>query len=79
MDFLKKEKLDYVDLLEAHAADYKAFDLTPEEYVKRFYVGHYNPDGNAFTARAIREAVVRLLDPPPPAYRFDSEDYWKRR
>jgi len=79
VDFLRRENLDYVDLLEAHAADYKAYNLSPEDYVDRFYIGHYNPEGNAFTSRAIRESLVKLLDPPPPAYRVDSNDYWKRR
>ena len=79
IDFLQREKLDYVDLLQAHAADFKAFDLTPEDYVGRYYIGHYNPCGNAFTARAIREKLVRLLNSPPPAYRLEAGDHWKRR
>jgi hypothetical protein len=79
VDFLHRENLDHVDLLEAHAADFKAYNLSTEDYVDRFYIGHYNPEGNAFTARAIRESLVKLLDPPPPAYHVDAGDYWKRR
>ena len=49
--------------------DYGAFRLSPGEYVRRYYIGHYAPSGNHFFAHAIKDAMVRWLDPPPPAYR----------
>jgi hypothetical protein len=61
----------YVDLLQAHAADAARFKGTPEEALSRYFVGrsgHYNPLGNHFCAFAMKDALVRLLDPKPPAY-----------
>jgi len=73
LDFLKKENLLFVDTLEKHQADFKMFNLSPDEYVKLYYVGHYNPRGNLFFAFAIKDAVVNWLDPKPVAYRQGSE------
>jgi hypothetical protein len=72
VDYLKAEKLPYVDLLQAHAADAAQFKGTPEEALVRYFVGrsgHYNPLGNHFCAFAMKDALVRLLDPKPPAYK----------
>src|SRR4029453_6582175 len=71
VDYLKEAELPYVDLLQAHAADAAEFKGTPEEALSRYFVGrsgHYNPLGNHFCAFAIKDALVRLLDPKPPAY-----------
>jgi hypothetical protein len=71
VDYLNKAKLPYVDLLQAHAADAAQFEGTPEEALSRYFVGargHYNPLGNHFCAFAMKEALVELLDPKPPAY-----------
>jgi hypothetical protein len=78
VDFLEARGVDYVDLLEAHAADFSGSSLSPSEYSAQFFIGHYNAAGNAFTARSIKDKVVKLLDPPPPAYRFDARDYWRK-
>jgi hypothetical protein len=72
VDYLQEARLPYVDLLLAHAADAAAFKGTPEEALSRYFVGrngHYNPLGNHFCAFAIKDPLVRLLDPKPPAYR----------
>src|SRR5262245_1767544 len=72
VDFLKEEKLPYVDLLQAHANDAGQFKGAPEEVLSRYFVGpsgHYNPLGNHFCAVAMKHALVRLLDPKPPAYK----------
>ena len=69
VDFLNKKGLPYVDLLEAHAADYAQFSASVGDYLKRYYVGHYNPRGNFFTAFAIKSKLVEMLDPKPAAYR----------
>jgi hypothetical protein len=71
VDYLKEAELPYVDLLEAHVADADLFRGTPEEALARYFVGrygHYNPLGNHFCAFAIKDTLVRLLDPKPPAY-----------
>jgi hypothetical protein len=72
IDYLDQQKLPYVDLLSAHAADAARLQGTPEEALARYFVGksgHYNPLGNHFCAFALKDAVVRLLEPKPPAYR----------
>ena len=72
VDYLKEAKLPYVDLLQAHATDAARFKGTPEEALSRYFVGrsgHYNPLGNHFCAFAMKDALVRLLDPKPPAYK----------
>ena len=71
VDYLKQARLPYVDLLQAHAADAARFKGTPEEALSRYFVGpsgHYNPLGNHFCAFTMKDALVRLLDPKPPAY-----------
>jgi hypothetical protein len=70
VDYLQEARLPYVDLLAAHAADAALFKGTPEEALSRYFVGargHYNPLGNHFCAFAMKDALVRLLDPKPPA------------
>jgi hypothetical protein len=68
VDYLNDAGLPYVDLMQAHAADAARFKGTPEEALKRYFIGHYNPLGNHFCAFAMKDAVVRMLDPRPPAY-----------
>jgi hypothetical protein len=68
VDFLDQRRLPYVDLLEAHATDYAKFAPDINGYVSRYFIGHYNPLGNHFCAFAIKDKLVRMLHPPPPAY-----------
>ena len=51
-----------------HLADFKNFSIPIEQYVKRYYIGHYNPLGNFFTAMAIKDKLADLLDPPSNTY-----------
>lgn len=74
VDFLKERNLPYVDLMEAHVADYARFKIDLEEYLGQYYIGHYNPRGNFFTAFAIKNKVVEMLDPKPTPYRAGSEN-----
>jgi hypothetical protein len=60
--------LPFVDALAAHRADYESFSSSPEQYVTRYFNGHYSPVGNQFFAFAVKDALVRWLDPPPMAY-----------
>ncbi|MBI3866291.1 MAG: hypothetical protein HY290_30800 [Planctomycetia bacterium] len=68
VDYLKETKVPFVDLMQAHADDAARFKGTPEEALKRYFIGHYNPLGNRFCAFAMKDALVRMLDPKPPAY-----------
>lgn len=59
----------HVEVLSRHVADYGRFNLSVEDYLKRYYIGHYNPRGNFWFAFAIKDDLVAWLDPklPPPA------------
>ena len=69
LDALAARDLPTVDTLASHVWDYGRFRGTPEEYVQRYYIGHYNPTGNQFFAWAIKDRLVDWLTPKPPAYR----------
>ncbi len=71
--FLRDNNIRFVDTLQKHVEDFRAFRLSPRAYVGRYYIGHYNPLGNHFFAFAVKEAVVDWLDPKPPAYRRGTE------
>ncbi len=75
VDFMKEKGLPFVDLMEAHRRDFDQFQITPEQYVKRYWVGHYNPRGNFSQAFAIKDKLVELLDPRPLSYATDRPDY----
>jgi hypothetical protein len=68
VDFMKTRNLIYVDLLEAHAADYAQFKPDIEDYLARYYVGHYNPRGDFFCASTMLDKLVSMLDPKPAPY-----------
>ena len=54
LDYLEKNDITYVDFLQKAADGYKAFNISTEEFVDRFYIGragaqvfgHYKPYGN---------------------------------
>lgn len=64
--------IEYVDSLAAHRTDYSAFSIGPDEYIDRYYAGHYTSAGNHFFGFAIREPLLAWLDTAPPAYRGPS-------
>jgi hypothetical protein len=68
VDFLDHRKLPYVDLLSAHVAESKQFSGDIDAYLARYFIGHYNPLGNFFCAHALKDKLVKMLAPPPPAY-----------
>ncbi|MCY3778476.1 MAG: hypothetical protein OXH11_21075 [Candidatus Aminicenantes bacterium] len=75
LDFLDEKRLPYVDLLEAHGTDFAQFKVTVDEYIRRYWIGHYNPLGNFFQAFAIKDRLVELLDPKPISYSTDPSKY----
>jgi len=68
VDYLKENEFLFVDALQKHVEDFKVFNFSPEEYVQRYYIGHYNPRGNHFFAFAVKDDVVKWLEPKPPTY-----------
>lgn len=69
VDHLQENGVLFVDVLDSHVDEFVSFNLSPEQYMRRYYIGHYNPKGNHFFAFAVKNAVVEWLDPKPPAYR----------
>ena len=68
VDFLERKGLTCVDLMAAHVDDYARFNTSVEDYLERYYIGHYNPLGNHFLAFAIKDRLVDMLEPKPIAY-----------
>jgi hypothetical protein len=68
VDFFNRRQLPHVDLLKAHTDDYAKFAPGVEAYLKRYFIGHYNPLGNHFCAFALKNKLLDTLKPTPPAY-----------
>jgi hypothetical protein len=68
IDFLGESGFHFIDTFPIHKEDFNLCQLSPEEYTRRYYIGHYKPQGNHFVAFAIKDEVVEWLDPKPPAY-----------
>jgi hypothetical protein len=71
--FLRDSGIPFVDALAKHVEDFRSFRLTPQEYISRYFIGHYKPVGNHFFAFAVKDAIAGWLDPKPVAYRRGSE------
>jgi hypothetical protein len=56
--------------MEAHLADFAKYKIEIKDYLEQYYIGHYNPRGNHFTAFAVKDKVVQMLDPRPASYPF---------
>ncbi len=69
VDYLDASGVRYVDLMLAHAKDAARYKGSTDEGLARYFIGHYNPLGNVFCAFAMKDALVEMLDPKPPAYR----------
>jgi hypothetical protein len=70
-DYLAKETAPFFDMNLVHQEDYRDFNLSVEDYMKRYFIGHYNPTGNHFFAYSIKDTIVAWLDPKPITYRDD--------
>ena len=68
VDHLEENGFLVVDGLQKHVEDFESFSCSPEEYVSRYYIGHYSPQGNHFFAFAVKDPVVQWLDPKPSTY-----------
>jgi hypothetical protein len=68
VDFLKNRGLPYIDLMDSHLGEFAKFNTSIEDYLQRYYIGHYNPLGNFFQAFAIKDRLVEMLEPKPVSY-----------
>jgi len=73
VDYLDENELLYFDMNVAHLEDYKSFNLSVQDYMKRYFIGHYNPSGNHLFAYSIKDTIVDWLDPKPITYRTDNQ------
>ena len=68
VDFLRQNNIKHLDMNLMHVKDFKSFNLSVDDYFKRYFIGHYNPAGNHFFAYAIKDRIVEWLDPKPTPY-----------
>lgn len=68
LEFIQARGFRYFDMNQAHLDDFANFKVSPEQYMKRYFIGHYSPAGNHFFAFTIKDAVLAMLDPPPVTY-----------
>lgn len=73
LDYLKKENFDYFDMNEVQLRDFGRYSIPFDDYMKLYFIGHYNPRGNHFFAYSIKDKVVSWLDPKPVPYRNRDE------
>ena len=68
VDYLIRERFNYFDMNEVHLRDFQKYNLSYEDYLKQYFIGHYSPRGNHFFAYSIKDKVVEWLDPKPITY-----------
>jgi hypothetical protein len=69
LDWLKNKPYPVIDMRDAFAADFRQYKGDAGSYLKRYYIGHHTPAGNFFTAWALKDHLVKWLDPAPLPYR----------
>jgi hypothetical protein len=74
VDDLAAEEYNVFDMNEVHLRDFRRSNLPYGDYLKQFFIGHYNPRGNHFFAYSIKGKVVDWLDPKPITYRHADAD-----
>ena len=83
LDYLNDGKFNYFDMNVVHLQDFKSFNLSVNDYFKRYLIGHYNPSGNHFFAFSIKPKIVDWLNPKPITYQnteqkmIDFKEYLK--
>jgi hypothetical protein len=68
VDYLTREKFNFFGMNEVQLRDFKNYALPFDQYMKLYFIGHYNPRGNHFFAYSIKNKVVEWLDPKPITY-----------
>ena len=69
VEFLEESDIKYIDMNLVHVEDFKSFNLSINDYFKRYFIGHYSPAGNHFFAYSIKDRIVEWLDPKPITYK----------
>ena len=71
VDFIESNGYRFFDMNTVHLQDFKNFNLTLDDYMKRYFNGHYTPSGNHFFAYALKDTLVDWLHPKPITYQQD--------
>jgi hypothetical protein len=72
IDFIREKAFYFFDMNDVHVKDFGKFNLSLEEYMKHYFIGHYRPNGNHFFAYSIKNKIVDWLDPKPLTYQQDA-------
>jgi hypothetical protein len=67
-EFLNENDFNYIDMNIEHVEDFKSFNLSVNDYFKRYFIGHYSPAGNHFFAYSIKGRIVDWLATKPITY-----------
>ncbi len=68
VDWLKLRPHPVVDMCRAFRTEFEQSRLGLDTFLKRYYIGHHTPLGNAFTAWAMVDQVANWLEPKPVTY-----------
>lgn len=68
VDFINEKGLPCIDLYKSHINEFSQYNIEMTDYLKKYFIGHYNPLGNFFCAQAIREKLIDSLNPKPRPY-----------
>src|SRR5262249_43821886 len=74
LDWLKDKPYPVIDMREAFRKKFAQFKGDAPTFLRRYYIesgGHHSPAGNFFTAWALKDTLVKWLDPAPLPYRSD--------
>ena len=74
VDYLAAEGFTVFDMNEVQLRDYRRSGMPHGDYMKQYFIGHYNPRGNHFFAYSIKDEVVGWLEPKPITYRKPDPD-----
>ena len=76
VDFLRENHFRTFDMNLVHVEDFRSnFKVPFEQYLKRYFIGHYNPAGNHFFAYSIKGTVVEWLEPKPITYQQGNQRF----
>jgi hypothetical protein len=73
IDYIEENDFKFFDMNHVHVEDFKKFNIPIDEYMQRYFIGHYNPSGNHFFAYALKDTLVDWLDPKPITYQQGDE------
>ncbi len=69
VDWLLRRSRPVVDMCQCFKTEFEHSTYDLDAFVRRFYIGHHTPFGNAYAAWAMMNTVVEWLEPVPLPYR----------